>query len=174
MRLTIRTARGDDWEDMREIHVQAGREAWGHILSETALASLSAPNHWHPDAGADVLVAECAGRVIGFICIRASADKDADPTVGEISAFYVHPSRWGIGAGQALLSAAVERAAAIGFKEVTLWTEHRNYRPLKFYREAGWTLDGARRYASGGSEIIELRHRLRTSRNTPEPLGRFG
>jgi GNAT superfamily N-acetyltransferase len=146
---------------MRAIFIEAGRTAWSHILSSAALAELRAPERWHPHAGADVLVAERAGEVLGFVCLRASADDDAGPAVGEIDACYVCPPAWGTGVGQALLAAAATRLAASGFDEATLWTEHRNERPLRFYRAAGWRLDGReRRRISQGCELLELRHRL--------------
>lgn len=146
---------------MRDIFTQAGRAAWGHILPDAMLADLSPPDRWHPRAGADVLVAAGAGEVVGFVCLRASADEDAEPTVGEIDACYVLPSVWGTGVGQTLLSAAAAHLALSGFEEATLWTEHRNDRPLRFYRAAGWRLDGAeRRRTFRGAELLELRHRL--------------
>lgn len=162
MRFAIRAGRHDDWEVMQDIFIQAGQAAWGHILSAAMLADLSAPDRWRPRAGADVLVAECAGGdVVGFVCLRASVDQDAEPTVGEIDACYVRPSVWGTGVGQALLAAAAESLRASGFKEATLWTEHRNYRPLRFYGAAGWRLDGTeRRRTFRGTELLELRHRL--------------
>jgi GNAT superfamily N-acetyltransferase len=163
----IRQAGSDDWPAMREVYAQAGRAAWGHILPAETLAGLSAPARWAPDAGADALVAELDDNIVGFICVRPSEDEDAAPSTGEIGALYVHPSQWGIGVGRALLSAGVECLAAAGAKEVTLWTEQRNFRPLRFYLAAGWTIDGAERtYAVGGTEIRELRHRL-LLKNTP-------
>jgi GNAT superfamily N-acetyltransferase len=161
VRFAIRTGQDEDWEAIRETFTQAGRAAWGNILPAATLADLSAPDRWRPRDGADVLVADCAGAVLGFICLRASADEDAGPTVGEIDACYVRPAAWGTGVGQALLSAAVARLAASGFKEATLWTEHRNDRPLRFYRAAGWRLDGTeRRRTFRGTDLLELRHRL--------------
>jgi hypothetical protein len=74
---------------MRDIFAQAGQAAWGHILAPAVLAELSAPDRWDPRSGADVLVAEHAGKVVGFVCLRASADDDAEPTIGEIDGFYV-------------------------------------------------------------------------------------
>jgi L-amino acid N-acyltransferase YncA len=162
MRFAIRPARDDDWEAMRDIFTQAGRAAWTEILPAEALADLSAPDRWHPHRGEDVIVAQRAGEVVGFVCLRASTDDNAGPTTGELDACYVHPSVWGRGVGQALLAAAVTQLAASGFKEATLWTEHRNHRPLRFYRAAGWTLDGAeRRRAFRGAELLELRHKVR-------------
>jgi GNAT superfamily N-acetyltransferase len=150
-----------DWESMQDIFIQAGQAGWSHILPPDTLAELVAPDRWNPRSGADVLVAERAGDVVGFVCVCASADDDAELTVGEVDACYVLPSVWGTGVGQALLRAAVERLVALGFESVTLWTERRNDRPLRFYRSAGWTLDGCERCRTyRGSEIRELRHRL--------------
>ena len=170
MNIAIRAGLAEDWEALREIFLKAGQAAWTHILAPTALAELSAPDRWDPRAGADVLVAEKAGRVVGFVCLRASADEDAEPTTGEIDGFYVLPSMWGRGVGQALLAAGLERLGGLGFKEATLWTEHRNHRPLRFYRAGGWKFDGReRRRTYRGTELLELRHRLILSAVPPPP-----
>jgi GNAT superfamily N-acetyltransferase len=146
---------------MREIFSQAGQAAWAEILPAEVVADLNAPDRWHPHNGGNVLVAESASLVVGFVSLRGSGDEDAAPTTGELDACYVHPSIWGRGVGQALLAAAVTQLAASGFKEATLWTEHRNHRPLRFYRAAGWRLDGAeRRRVFRGADLLELRHRL--------------
>lgn len=146
---------------MRDVFRQAGQRAWGHILSPATLAELSPPDRWQPGTGAESFVAERGGEVIGFVCVRRSADEDATPTCGEIDAFYVHPSMWGRGAGRALLAAGIAHLAAAGFTEATLWSEYRNHRPLQFYRAAGWHLDGCERQRSyRGTELVELRHRV--------------
>jgi GNAT superfamily N-acetyltransferase len=146
---------------MCDVFVEAGRTAWSHILPAVALAELSVSDRWRPGPGADVLVADRGGEVVGFVCLRPSADEDAGPEVAEIDACYTHPAVWGMGIGQALLSAALARLAARGFREATLWTEYRNERPLRFYRAAGWMLDGSeRRRAFGGTALVELRHRI--------------
>lgn len=146
---------------MRRVFVEAGRAAWGHILPASTLAELRAPERWRPGHGADIVLVEREGEVVGFVCIRPSADDDAGPEIAEVDACYTHPAVWGMGVGQALLSATVARLAASGFREATLWTECRNERPLRFYRSAGWQLDGAeRRRTYGATELLELRHRI--------------
>lgn len=146
---------------MRDTFIQAGQAAWDHILSAESLSDLSPPDRWRPGADTDVLVAEREGEVVGFVCLCASADEDAGPTVGEVDACYVHPSVWGKGVGQALLSAAVAHLRASGFEEATLWTEHRNHRPLRFYRAAGWSLDGVERQRTlRSADLLEVRHRF--------------
>ena len=148
---------------MGDIFVRAGRAAWSHILPPATLTTLAPPDRWHPRTGAEGLVAQVADNVLGFVCLRASADEDATLTIGEIDALYVLPSAWGTGIGRALLNAATTQLAA-KFTEATLWTEHRNHRPLQFYRAAGWRLDGAeRRRAYRGTDLLELRHRLALS-----------
>jgi GNAT superfamily N-acetyltransferase len=114
--LAIRTGRNDDWQTMQAIFNQAGQAAWGHILPAATLAGLSAPERWHPRAGAHVLVAERVGDVVGFVCVRASADADAEPTVGEVDAFYVRPLSWGTGVGRALLEAATNDLKIISLR----------------------------------------------------------
>jgi hypothetical protein len=74
MRFAIRAGRNDDWDVMRDIFAQAGEAAWGHILSASTLANLPAPDRWRPHGGADVLVAECAGEVVGFVCLRGTTE----------------------------------------------------------------------------------------------------
>lgn len=144
---------------MTEIFTRAGQAAWGHILPAGALAALRPPERWHPSR-ANVLVGEYDSRASGFACVRASADADASPTTGELDAFYVMPSLWGRGVGRALLAEALAHLAASGFREATLWTEHRNDRPLRIYRAGGWTPDGAeRRRVHGATDIRELRVR---------------
>ena len=161
MQIAIRSGRDEDWDAMRRVFVAAGQAAWKHILPVRTLADLSVPDRWHPANGANVLVVERAADVVGFVCLRRSGDEDAGPDIGEVDACYTHPAVWGMSIGRALLSAAVARLAASGFREATLWTEHRNERPLRFYSAAGWTLDGAeRRRIVGGTELLELRHRL--------------
>ncbi|HEV3484178.1 MAG TPA: GNAT family N-acetyltransferase [Vicinamibacterales bacterium] len=146
---------------MRRVFVAAGQTAWNHILPAGTLADLSAPDRWHPGHGGDVLVAERAGDIVGFVCLRPSQDEDAGAATAEVDAFYTHPSVWGMGVGRALLTEAVARLAASGFREATLWTERRNERPLRFYHAAGWKLDGTeRRRTFRGIELVELRHRV--------------
>ncbi len=155
---TIRVGQDADWEEMQDVYRQAGQAAWTEILSIATLAQLSAPDKWRPDAGTMLFVAERERAVVGFVCCGAS---DESGQMAEIRACSVMPAAWSLGIGQALLAAARQYLAGSGFKEVIVWTERRNYRPLRFYQAAGWKLDGGeRRYAVHGTEITELRHRL--------------
>src|SRR5258705_10799948 len=143
VRITVRAGGSGDWPAMCRTFAQAGQAGWSHIVPAPILADLSASEGWHPANGADVLVAEVDGNPEGFAVICVSQDADATGEVGEIDAFYTHPSVWGSGVGRALMSAAVKRLGELGFQEATLWTEHRNFRPRRFSALAGWEPVGA-------------------------------
>lgn len=158
----VRTARSDDWSAICRVFAEAGQAGWKHIVPAALLADLIAPDSWNPINGADVLVAEVNGRVVGFAVVAASHDADGTSGVGEIDGFYTHPAVWGLGVGRALLAAATARLRQLGFTQATLWTEHRNERPRRFYENAGWMSDGGeRRKRFHDIELLELRYRLK-------------
>ena len=158
--MLIRAATPDDWPAMRQVFMDAGMAAWSHIVPADTLEQNEPPDRWNPLRATDVLVADVDGAVAGFVYMRASEDADATATVGEIDSFYTHPSVWGQGVGRSLMAAAITHLRELGFGEATLWTEHRNHRPRRFYERAGWTLDGAERHKEyRGTALIELRYR---------------
>ena len=70
---------------------------------------------------------------------RAGASRDEDaacPVSGELYAIYVLAAHYGSGAGQALLDAAIGRAAA------SLWVLEDNPRARAFYERNGFRADG--------------------------------
>ena len=160
MRVLIRAATPDDWPVMRRVFIDAGMAAWIHIVPAETLEQNQPPERWNPRYATDVLVADVDGAVAGFVYVRASQDSDATDDVGEIDSFYTHPSVWGQGVGRSLMAAAIARLRELGCSEATLWTEHRNDRPRRFYERAGWTLDGAERHREyRGTPLIEVRYR---------------
>lgn len=163
---TIRPAREADAGPIAGCYLAAGRAAWDFV-DERAFAELEPPEAaWrerlagrtHPD---EVLVAEDAEGLIGFIWVRPATDADLARDGGEVGAFYTHPRVWGAGAGRRLLELGLDRLRAMGCSAAVLYTEERNERPRRVYEQLGWTLDGtARERAFLGAPIRELRHRL--------------
>lgn len=166
MRVRIRSATTADLPAMVAIKHDAGVAAWPHILPPEVLESLPFPDRWAaaiaaPDPLVRVLVAESAGRVVGFAVTRPSGDPDADAATGELDGFYVDPGTWGTGAGRVLLTAATQALSHAGFTRATLWTAEENHRPRRIYETDGWRVDGTdRRRAFGGVEFVELRYAL--------------
>lgn len=168
MSLRIRLASETDLSAMVAIKHDAGLAAWPHILPVEVLEQLPFPARWEAaleggEPRTRVLVAELDGHVVGFAITRPSGDEDARPETGELDGFYTHPRAWGVGAGRALLAAAVEALRDAGFDDATLWTAAMNHRPRRIYETAGWRVDGTeRRRSFGGVEFTEVRYRLVT------------
>lgn len=107
-----------------------------------------------------MFVAESGDELVGFASAGPSRDQDATPdATGEVYAIYLLPSRWGRGAGRALMSAAVSYLSAAGFKEATLWVLDSNARSRAFYAKAGWDADGTvKTDDSRGFPLTEVRY----------------
>ena len=80
-------------------------------------------------AGERVLVAEDAGRIVGFVSLY-----EPESFVHHL---FVHPDAQGRGIGRALLAEAVRLAGG----RASLKCQTRNSRSMAFYRNLGWTED---------------------------------
>lgn len=90
------------------------------------------------------VVGEAGGRVVGFCTVGPSRDPDVDPeVVAEMPTLYVHPSHWRQGVGRALCAAAVSHVAALGYRELSLWTLEANRNARLFYAAFGFVPDGS-------------------------------
>jgi GNAT superfamily N-acetyltransferase len=159
----VRAAQPDDAAAIAEVHVETWRGAYAHAVPAEYLASLDVARRarwWRSEieTGADVLVAEDDGKVVGFASVGAA--RDEPESVGELYAIYVRPAAWGTGAGRALIDAAHARMHERGYRDAILWVLENNPRARRFYEIAGWSTDGGRKIETiGGAEIAEARYR---------------
>jgi ribosomal protein S18 acetylase RimI-like enzyme len=149
--LVIRQAGLDDVEAISEI----SRRGWivdyagllpAGFLAGRAAASLTAEWREYLSAVPDrhrLLVAEQAGRVLGFIPFGPGEHERSEDGEAEIYGFYVVPERIGEGIGRACFAAALHRLREEGYRGVMLWTFTGNARAERFYARAGFRLDGA-------------------------------
>jgi L-amino acid N-acyltransferase YncA len=115
----LRIAGPSDARAIAEIHVASWREGYRGQLPHSYLKSLSADGRekrWTQSLrdGASVLLAEQAGKPLGFVSYGASRNDDALKTGGEIYALYVHPHAWRTGRGQQLHAGALARPRSLG------------------------------------------------------------
>jgi GNAT superfamily N-acetyltransferase len=158
----VRDAEPHDAAAIAACHVRTWQAAYAGVLPASFLVSLDpAPRErmWREEIerGGDVLVAERAGRVLGFASVGPARD-EAD--AGELYAIYVEPEAWSTGAGRVLMEAAVARLAERGFVEAILWVLEENPRARRFYERAGWATDcGRQDLTLGGAAVAEIRYR---------------
>jgi len=67
----------------------------------------------------------------------------------ELSKMYVLPDNHGAGASAALMTAALDRAAATGAKSLWLGVNQHNQRAQRFYAKHGFTIHGTKTFQLG-------------------------
>jgi ribosomal-protein-alanine N-acetyltransferase len=92
--------------------------------------------------GAECLVAECDGRIGGFILTHAGSAKPRTPPHGHIISLDVDANFRRRGVGSALLRAAEELLASGGVRTIDLETAVSNQSTLAFWRGHGYEIIG--------------------------------
>jgi ribosomal protein S18 acetylase RimI-like enzyme len=173
--IVVRDALPEDAYDIARVHTTAWQVAYDTIFPGDALTQLDETADrraafWRREVEADVplattLVAERNDEIVGFVDLRPSRDDDAEPerTV-ELTAIYVAPAAWGVGAGRLLMTEALERIRSLGFEDATLWVLDDNPRARRFYEIAGWRTDGAVKEEEFLDTLVSVvRYRIRLS-----------
>lgn len=138
LRLRLRLGDATDAGAVAAVHEAAARVAYAGIFPPAQPFPREATlRRWQAFVGR-VIVAEDAGRVVGFV---AFDDR-------ELHALYVLPAYWSRGIGGRLL------AAAGPVRE--LWVLRDNARARRFYERHGWQPDGEEAAPAGA---VELRYR---------------
>lgn len=166
MESAIRDAVPEDASAVAEVHVATWRTAYRGLLPDDFLDGLDpfrGESVWHRVIGRPghpVYVATDGRQIVGFCSLVRSRDADAADAVGEIPAIYVLPAAWRRGWGSRLLTATLEHAAAMTFREVTLWVLDTNAPARAFYEKHRFELDGGRKQEIfSGFTAHELRYR---------------
>jgi GNAT superfamily N-acetyltransferase len=170
--MNVRRAQPQDAALIAETHVLAWQGGYRGLLPQDYLDGMQAGGRrlerWtraleSPDwsRGGVLVVERGDGQLAGFANFGATRDEDDDPArVGEVYSIYLAPVAWGQGLGRALMSAALEHLAAVGYGEATLWVLDTNVRARRFYAAAGFSADGSGKTDDTyGFTIREVRYR---------------
>lgn len=130
--IAVRAAQSRDAGGMGSVHIGVWRSAYAGILPDSYLAGLSAPRQaayyqagilrGHP-----ALVAEAAGRVIGFATMSLRrTDRERSLGQAEIETLYVSDDWRDQGAGRLLMQAAGRTLSDAGAGSAFLWVLSHN------------------------------------------------
>jgi ribosomal protein S18 acetylase RimI-like enzyme len=162
--MQVRHAVVDDADAVGQVHVRAWQVAYDGMVPADLLAGLDPAVRAErvrarlreSDRETATLVAVDGGEVVGFADIGPA---NGEPEAGQVYAIYVHPDRWGAGAGRALMDAALAHLRAAGHRPVRLWVLDTNVRARRFYERCGFVLDGAAQTEEfGGAPLSEVRY----------------
>jgi len=156
LQFTTRASRLDDAEELARVHTQSWQETYTGLIPEqgwSAESRLRREAMWNKlltDNDTTTVIAEIGSRMVGFAHAHHLRDEPALPTE-ELAMIYVLSTAYGTGAGQALLDAALNGAAA------SLWVLEQNPRARAFYAKNRFIHDGAVREMDFDPNIRELR-----------------
>ena len=142
--VTIRPYRDGDLAALREITVASFKDSSVDAKIEEAFGPINGTDWaWRKarhldvdvEANADgILVAEAAGRPVGYITSRY----DRDTRVGWIPNLAVLPEFQGQGVGKKLMQACLDRMRTRGMRYAKIETMDTNQRGERFYRQVGF------------------------------------
>ncbi|WP_030742755.1 GNAT family N-acetyltransferase [Streptomyces sp. NRRL S-31] len=154
-----------DCERVSEIRVRGWRHAYRGLVPQpyldrldvTADAERRRARFARGDGPVENLVAERAGRVVGWAAHGPYRDGEGHTADAELYAVYVDPAHLGGGIGRALLAASLERCA--GRPRMLLWVLKGNAPARRFYERAGFRADGAEEvFEADGVSVPEVRY----------------
>jgi GNAT superfamily N-acetyltransferase len=134
----VRATALDDWQAMREIRLQALRDAPDAFGSTYARDAAFEPAEWHRRATRD-------GSFFAFIPELAApaglaGGYEEEPGVVELISMFVRPQARGHGVGEALVDTVVAWAKDKGATSVHLWVTESNKPALRLYERCGFTV----------------------------------
>lgn len=166
--MNIRTASQADIPAIAQIHVAGWQGAYGGLVDQAYLDSLSAEERgksWQTimEAGeSTTLLAEAQDGATGFISWgRTKTPPPGDSKIrpqypAEIYALYLLPDYWRQGIGRALMARAAQAVQAQKLNGLCLWVLDGNTRAKSFYEKIGGQRIGKRMIEIGPSRLKEV------------------
>jgi GNAT superfamily N-acetyltransferase len=151
--VSVRATTLDDWQAMREIRLQALRDAPDAFASTYAREITFEEPEWHRRATRDgsflayLRDGELAGLAGGF---------EEEPGVVELVSMFVRPQARGHRVGEALVDAVAAWARSKDAKSVHLWVTETNKPAIRLYERCGFTATSERQPLPSNPAMGEL------------------
>jgi GNAT superfamily N-acetyltransferase len=152
----VREAVMDDWQALRDIRLEALRDAptaFGSTYEREALRGEQRWRGWAARGGTflayvpEVSASEPAGLIGGY---------QEDPVTVELVSMYVRPRARGRGVGEALVATVINWAGARNATSVHLWVTETNSHARTLYERCGFALTGERQPLPSDPSIGEV------------------
>jgi ribosomal protein S18 acetylase RimI-like enzyme len=149
----LRTVGADDWRVMRDIRLDALREAPYAFGSTYAEAAAYPQETWMAHAASSILAyrPELGSGPVGLV-----ASIQEVPGVLELVSMWVRPRARGRQVGSALVGAIVERARTRQLPQVHLWVTESNKPARRLYEGCGFSPTGERQPLPSDPSLMEL------------------
>jgi GNAT superfamily N-acetyltransferase len=150
----VRATALDDWQAMRDIRLEALRDAPDAFASTYARETAFEPAEWHRRATRD-------GSFLAFIPELAApaglaGGFEQEPGVAELVSMFVRPQARGHGAGEALIDAVVAWAQTRSATSVHLWVSETNKPAIRLYERCGFTVTPERQPLPSNPALGEI------------------
>jgi GNAT superfamily N-acetyltransferase len=158
--LVIRDARADERDAIRALTLQA-YEQYASIMEPDAWAGLAGAIDAGLEAGgADRIVAERGGRLLGSVALFPPAADAYSGETGpaswpELRLLAVAPEARGSGVGQALVEECARRARRMGALELGLHSSRSMAAAIRMYRRMGFVRAPDYDFQPPGAELVE-------------------
>jgi GNAT superfamily N-acetyltransferase len=149
----VRTTTIADWQALREIRLQALRDAPAAFGSTYAREAAFGEDEWHRRATRD-------GSFLAFLPEVCPAGLGggylAAPDTAELVSMFVRPRARGRGVGEAIIDAVADWARTRGAASVHLWVTETNKAARKLYERCGFTVTAERQPLPSNPALGEI------------------
>jgi GNAT superfamily N-acetyltransferase len=155
----VRATTLDDWQAMREIRLQALRDAPAAFGSSYARDAAFEPAEWHRRATRDgSFFAFLPGTELAELAGPAglAGGYEEEPGVVELISMFVRPQARGHRVGEALVDAVVAWARNRDATSVHLWVTESNKSARRLYERCGFTATAERQPLPSNPALGEL------------------
>jgi len=158
MKVILRKALPDDYEQIAFVHYKAWLETYTGILPESFLKNRtleSSINIFKNNLCSNTVVAIVEGKIIGFCGWGPLRNNSFEENFGEIHGIYLLDSYKKHKIGRKMLEFALEKLSTKNYPKVGLWVLSSNENAIHFYKKLGFSDTGIVKEENLGEIITE-------------------
>lgn len=168
MKFTLAPATPDDAATLARLHVEGWQAAYGGIVDQDYLDSLSIEQRtadwqrWMAEDHIPIIARDEAGNPAGFCdfgklkTAPPGSSPIRPPYSAEIFGLYILPQYWRHGLGTMFLRDAAQRLKEKKHYSLCLWVLEKNERACAFYKKMGGERCGKKDIEIGSSKVKEI------------------